>query len=653
MDFFARQDRALRQSRRLVFWFALAVLFTVASLYLVCIAIFFHNRFADGFNPAALWHPSLALWVSVGTLSVIGLGSVFRMLDLRQGGGAVAQRLGGRLLESQTRDPDERRLLNIVEEMALASGMPVPEVYLLDDEIGINAFAAGHTIQDAALGVTRGALRHLSRDELQGVIAHEFSHVFHGDMRLNLRLIGVIHGLFVLTILGRILLEASLRGRRNFGARGGKEGVNPLPILGVALMVVGAIGVFFGRIIKSGVSRQREFLADASAVQFTRNPDGIAGALKKIGALSQGSRLTNPHAEEASHLLFGNGLSSPWFGWLATHPPLADRIRAIDPTFDGRFPALRPATPQSTPPPVNRAQPGRSATADRLPGGLPPLLPLLATAGQPGPQHLQAVAEWRSLVPPELVANARDPHTAQALIFAVLHPVAPFPQPIRTLLAQSHEEPLIDLAEHLASHIATLSDRARLPLAEFALAALRQLSPEQYERFRHTLDALVASDEQLDLFEFALLKVITRHLDPRFRRQTPTPIQFYALPPLLPDAALILSAVAHMGTTTPESVAASYQAGLHSLGTNPAHLPLRPLADTDLGQLSDALDTFAASLPILRQRLLHACALCVAADTVVQPGEGELLRAIADTLDCPIPPFVQLDRPLPDPVSQP
>jgi Zn-dependent protease with chaperone function len=650
MDFFARQDRALRQSRRLVFWFALAVLFTVVSLYLTCVGIFLHQRFADGFHPADLWHPSLALWVSVGTLSIIGLGSIFRMLDLRQGGGAVAQRLGGRLLESQTRDPDERRLLNIVEEMALASGMPVPEVYLLDDESGINAFAAGHTIQDAALGVTRGALRHLSRDELQGVIAHEFSHVFHGDMRLNLRLIGVIHGLLVLTILGRILLEASLRSRRSLGARGGKDGVNPLPILGVALMVVGAIGVFFGRIIKSGVSRQREFLADASAVQFTRNPEGISGALKKIGALSQGSRLQNPHAEEASHLLFGNGLASPWFGWLATHPPLVDRIRAIEPNFDGRFPTLRPRTPEPSAPVVSRAQTGR--TADRLPGGLPPLLPLLATTGQPGPQHLRAVAEWRSLIPPELEANARNPHTAQALVFAVLHPVAPFPIPIRTLLAQSHEQPLIDLAEHLATQIATLSDRARLPIAEFALAALRQLSPDQYEQFRHTLDALVASDEQLDLFEFALLKVITRHLDPRFRRQTPTPIQFYALPPLLPDAALLLSAVAHLGTTTPEAIASAYQTGLQSLGGHPDQLPLRPLAETDLGQLSDALDKFAASLPILRQRLLHACAVCVAADAVVQPGEGELLRAIADTLDCPIPPFVQLDRPLPDPVTQ-
>jgi uncharacterized tellurite resistance protein B-like protein len=262
------------------------------------------------------------------------------------------------------------------------------------------------------------------------------------------------------------------------------------------------------------------------------------------------------------------------------------------------------------------------------------------------------VAEWRSLIPPELEANARNPHTAQALVFAVLHPVAPFPIPIRTLLAQSHEQPLIDLAEHLATQIATLSDRARLPIAEFALAALRQLSPDQYEQFRHTLDALVASDEQLDLFEFALLKVITRHLDPRFRRQTPTPIQFYALPPLLPDAALLLSAVAHLGTTTPEAIASAYQTGLQSLGGHPDQLPLRPLAETDLGQLSDALDKFAASLPILRQRLLHACAVCVAADAVVQPGEGELLRAIADTLDCPIPPFVQLDRPLPDPVTQ-
>src|SRR4051794_35817745 len=275
---------------------------------------------------------------AVSTSAVIGAGSLFKTLSLARGGRAVAELLDGRLVNPNSIDTDERKLLNVVEEMAIASGIPVPQVYVMDGEPGINAFAAGHSASDAAISVTRGCMTLLTRDELQGVVAHEFSHLLNGDMKLNLRLMGLIFGILCLTVIGRVLIQT--RGKKN-----------PMPLLGLALIIIGWVGVLFGRLIQAAVSRQREFLADASAVQFTRNPLGLAGALKKIGGIAQGSQLQSDRAEEASHLFFANGLNSRFFGF-ATHPPLLERIQALDPSFDANYPAVvLPDVPAAAPPP--------------------------------------------------------------------------------------------------------------------------------------------------------------------------------------------------------------------------------------------------------------------------------------------------------------
>jgi len=290
VDFFERQDEARRHTKLLVFYFAAAVLSLVVVINVALSLIL--GGLAVGSKAEVL------LWITLGTLAVISIGSVFKTLQLASGGSVVAELLGGRLIDSNTSDNDERKLLNVVEEMSIASGVPVPQVYVMDDEAGINAFAAGHSTSDAAISVTRGCMKLLSRDELQGVIAHEFSHILNGDMRLNLRLMGLVFGILCLTVIGRVLIRT----------RGSK---NPLPLVGLALIVVGWAGAFFGRLIQAAVSRQRELLADAAAAQFTRNPAGLAGALKKIGGLAYGSRIESPHAEEASHLFFAQGLRIP------------------------------------------------------------------------------------------------------------------------------------------------------------------------------------------------------------------------------------------------------------------------------------------------------------------------------------------------------
>jgi len=666
MDFFARQDQARRHTVRLVLYFILAVALTVLLIYLIVAVIFLRDGASD--NLLRLWDPGLFAGVAAATLLVILAGSLIKTAALAGGGGAVARMLGGVLLNSQTDDPDERRLLNVVEEMAIASGTPVPEVYLLPGEGGINAFAAGFQSTQAAIGVTRGCMRLLSRDELQGVIAHEFSHILNGDMRLNIRLMGVVHGLICITVIGRVLLYSSSRhhayGRYALGARSSGRGNNPLPLLGLGLLVIGGIGVLFARLIKSAVSRQREFLADAAAVQFTRNPDGLAGALKKIGGLTQGSRLQSAHAEEASHLFFGNGLKPSLFQGFSTHPPLIERIQAIDPQFDGTFPAVsdikpaEPRQPSGRPPAPER--PRRQVRPPMLPDLLgmaaagaaagsplsrppPPPLPardLVNHVGQPQPNHLDYAVELLAALPSEVNVAVRDPLGAVAMVYGMLLSPDPAMRSDQVeMLRQKVEEGCLAELKRLAPSLASLHHAFRLPAVELAFPALRQLSPPQYERFRSVTRAIIESDRQLDLFEFSLGRMLARHLDGHFHPTRPKGAQYHALKPLLPDLTVLLSALAQVGNVEEARKEAAFAAGLKRLGFG-GETTLLPMAECHLGRIEPSLDKLALASPALKKRLLDAALDVVAADGTIRVQEADLLRALADTLDCPMPPLL-------------
>ena len=343
MDFFNQETHARRQTRLLGCLFAVMVLAFIILTYLILavpVLFFWKNSEASTSFIQWIWDPRLALGVVVGTLLSTTLGCVYKMHLLSGGGAAVAELLGGREIEPAPADPDEKRLRDVVEEMAIAASLPVPDIYLLDRERGINAFAAGHTRDDVAVGVTFGCLKLLTRDELQGVVAHEFSHVLNGDTRLNMKLMALAHGLFWPTIVGRVLVRGTTRAPE-IGESIFDEGTPPtfLPTapLGMLFLIIGGVSSPLVRLLKSLICREREWLADAAAVQFTRNPAGISGALKKIGGLFKQGRLDTPFAETASHLYFANSACDPWFNFLSTHPPLGKRILAIDPTFDGKF----------------------------------------------------------------------------------------------------------------------------------------------------------------------------------------------------------------------------------------------------------------------------------------------------------------------------
>jgi Zn-dependent protease with chaperone function len=635
MDFFQRQEIARRNTKLLEVYFAFAVIGTVLAVYLGSVLLFNleENRNVDPGQDGNLWNPQLFMGVSLVTLFIIFCGSLYKISQLSNGGSVVAEMLGGLPIGAHTTELSEQKLLNVVEEMAIASGTPVPQLYLLPDEEGINAFAAGHTTGDMVICVTGGALKYLTRDELQGVIGHEFSHILNGDMRLNLRLMGIVFGILCLALLGRVLLQT--RGQKN-----------PLPLIGLILLVIGSVGVFFSKLIKSAVSRQREFLADASSVQFTRNPDGLASALKKVG--SSGSRIDDPNAEDASHFFFANGLTESVFDWMSTHPPLEERIRELDPHWDGQFVPIRPvwneaAAAQAKKSPGSEGldapqQPGNLVAAQTLPTAAFASVAILSQMGAPTARHLDYAADIVAKIPEMLTDASRDTMSAVALIYALL---LSLDEALRKTQMQQLQTDagIARETERLVPMVQTLESRARLPLVTLSITALRNLSANQYAQFTTNIQSIIALNGQTDLFVYVLQKIVLRRLNPNFNPPQAQVPQYYALKPLLPDCAVLLSAVACAGQVELADIESAFNLGVKQLNVPVEELQLDMTA-YDLNRIDAALNRLNQGAPQIKKAILGACAETVAADGVIQENEAELLRAIADTLDCPIPPFL-------------
>lgn len=652
MDFFSHQDAAHRKTWLLVGYFVLALVAMIAALYVVAVLLF-PPEAVDRAIPEPVWfRPELLLITSLAVGLIVGLGSVYKILELQGGGESVAAMLGGRRVNPGTTEFSERQLLNIVEEMAVASGIPVPPVYLLDKERSINAFAAGYAPSDAVIGVSRGALEHLNRDELQGVIAHEFSHILHGDMRLNIWLIGVLHGILMIALIGYYLLRTAAysgMGRSRSSRSGGGA---YLMLMGLAVLVIGSIGLFFARLIKSAVSRQREYLADASAVQFTRNPDGIAGALKKIGGLLSGSRLQAAEAETVSHMVFAHGGGSSLSGLLATHPPLAKRIRRLDPQFDGRFPEVRRAATvvqaELTRPPAQRPRMptplGRMAAGRSLP--LDPLL-LLGAIGMPTERSVQYSRALIAGLPEGLREALHEPFSARCVVFALLlEAEGDIRVQQRQLLQEQEGEPTWRATAALEPQLQAAGRAARLPLIEIVQGALVDLSPDQFHRFEKTVQLLVRADGKISLFEFVLQQVLMERLARHILNKRPPAVRFHALNAVQNELVGLLSCLAHMGTPDAAQAERAFQTAVN--GLVPEHgQRLLPRAECSVGVVSRALQNLACGSSGIKKKVLRAAVLCVAADRKVTIEEAELLRTIADSLDCPLPPVT------PGPIDSP
>jgi Zn-dependent protease with chaperone function len=676
MDFFEAQAHAKRRTTRLVVLFGLAVLGTILLSYLAAMVLVNWARLKQtGDTSTMSWlDPAVLVGVACATLAIVGFASLYKWSQFRGGGAAVAEGVGGRRVDPHTTDFNERRLLDVVEEMAIASGVPVPAVYVLDGEPCLNAFAAGLTTSDAVVTVTRGTLEKLSRDELQGVVAHEFSHILNGDMRLNVRIAAIIFGILVIGLIGRGILRGLTYGRVRTRGKGG-GGILVIIAAGVALMIIGYLGYFFGRLIQAAVSRQREFLADASAVQFTRNPGGIAGALKKIGGYALGSNLATHKAAEIGHFFFAEGATSALFGNLwATHPPLDVRIRAVDPQWDGKYfqPAevvdVRKESFQRVgygAPPILPAEAMRRAY-NLSPGQTPPLARLISLApaavvaqvGSLTPRHVDHARAVIDSTPERLRAAARQPREAPALVYSLLlDPRADVGAQQDALLRTQAGAETAALVRELLPHFGSLAPEARLPLAQLALPALRQLPDADRSAVAATCTALINADQKLSYLEYAVQKVVLRHLTVAAAPSASIP-QIYSFHAVGAEIAVVLSALAWAGAMSgPEqadgTVAGDAGAARDAFADGAGQLPvlagqvalLAPEA-CEFAALDRALDKLAgASLPI-KQRLLLAGAHSVSHDNRIRAEEGELLRAIADTLGCPMPPLlVELSAP--------
>ena len=640
-DFFQQQDLARRRTFRLVVYFVLAILVMVALVYGLLLVL---GLYGAG-ESVSWWQPELLLFVAAGVGIVVGGASALKVAQLASGGQAVALMMGGVEVPGTTTDARQKRLLHVVEEMAIAAGVPVPPVYILD-EPGINAFAAGYAPGDAVVAVSGGCLQYLTRDELQGVVAHEFSHILNGDMRLNIRLIGLVFGIMVLSIIGRTLMLTG--GRRSSSQRNDSRA--GLMMLGVGVFALGLVGAFFGRLIMAAVSRQREYLADASAVQFTRNPDGIAGALKKIGGLKEGSRTTNPRAAEIGHMFFANAFAGRgFFGLLATHPPLAARIRALDPQFDGQYPKVRPVGVD--PEDLEGPSPGRVppiAALPRLPGFPQVPVPVLgfadeaaARVGHIDPEEIGHAQALYAGIPEALRVAAQEPFSARALIYALLLDPRADVRALQLAQVKAGATPP-DFAEavRLAAAVQALPDSLRLPLVDLAMPALRQMSPLQHQAFRAQVEALVNADQRLSLFEYTLRCVLHRHLDAQFLPRRPTGPVHSSAQKLASPMAKVLSLLAWEGQPEPEQAARAFDTGMRSYVGGEHTYRLLPREECSLAEFDAALQTLNQSIPAIKRRIVVACAACIRADLEVTVREVELLRAICDTLDCPLPSLV-------------
>ena len=628
MNFFEHQERARRSTGRLVIMFSLAVVGIITILY-----FFFALLLASDSHPrGSLWQPMTLLWVMGGTLLTSGLACLIKISSLSAGGSAVAEMVGGVKVAHGTGDLAEQKYANVVEEMAIASGVPVPDIYILQDEGAINAFAAGYSIDDAAVAVSRGCIERLDRDELQGVVAHEFSHILNGDMRLNIRLVGVLAGILFLATLGYIFMRIGGGIARSGG--GGKEKGGAMAaaagffLIGLVIMVIGYIGHFFGSLIKAAVSRQREFLADASAVQFTRNPGGIGGALRKIGGYADGV-IENPRASEISHMCFTSTISG--FFSFATHPPLPERISRIEKT------------------PLEAIGPGGEALGSPLAAGAVGLAgggvearadDVVAASGSVNEAGIRNAIHIVASLPAGLAEAARHPLSATVLAYLLILPEDKKERRgmIRKGLSGILGKDELGELSRLEKLMPLLDDHARLPLLEMCAPALRLLTKDQARQFGDRIEQIVKLDNEVDLREFCYITMIEFcvHGAGRLRRKNRK--RYRKFDELAPDFSRILSALADAGHVEPSQRSRAFKYA-RKVFEGKAELKYEEKM-VAVKELRISIGRLARSSVRMRKAFLKAASYCVLFDDVIEVREAELLRALAHAIGVPVPPFL-------------
>ena len=622
MNFFEHQDRAKRNSKKLVLFYTIALI-SMITLIGVVPAIIVHNSGGDGI--------AVFLGASGIVLLIAGVGTAVKFAWLNKGGPHVAESLGGRLVSTATRDAKEKMLINVVEEMSIASGCPMPSVYLLEGEGSINAFAAGLRLDNAVIAVTRGCLEKLSRDELQGVVAHEYSHIIHGDMRLNLRLIGTIAGITTLAYVGEILFRVAGRGSNKDGRAGAALGA-----IGLIFFIGGWLGVLFGSIIKAMVSRQREFLADASAVQYTRSHTGIAGALKTIGGFTNDPKLKAANARDVSHMFFSKGISSIF----ASHPPLEKRIQRIEADWASSKSSPAAITGGSTDMAMGFAN-TMAPTTEAPPATihLDDAGQVIKSVGEISPSAVAYAAELRNQIPEALLDAAHDVYTSRALIFAFLldeHDAKAKAKQLEIINGFGSSE-FVQLTTQYGGAIASLDRRQVLPLFEIARHSLVDMSQSQGIEFLNTINALVKADHHISMFEWVLYRLTKRTLEIATSAQSKPKAGNATIASQHIPASKLLSVLCHAGHNDEVEAEKAFEDARTQTGWH--WLTLLSREESTALTLNGTIAPLAMLRPADKQLLINAAICSALSDGEITVSEGELLRATSELLGCPMPPL--------------
>ena len=610
MNFFKAQDEARGRTAKLVSILILAVLSLAGSLYVL--AVIGETKLG---LPLDWWQPRMFLATSGLALAVILGGSLLKIVELSKGGSAVAASLGARLVSPYTTDTRERRYLNVVQEMSLASGMPVPDCYVMDGDDTINAFAAGNDPKDAVVGVTVGALKNLNRDELQGVIAHEFSHIANGDMRLNIKIIGMIAGLTALAGLGYILIRVGLSSKSS----NDKKSAWPLALAGLVVLIVGWLGMFFARIIQSSVSRQREYLADASAVQFTRNPKGLASALVKVGQLARRPHEVSVAQLEAQHLFFSSS-GSFLDSLFATHPPLADRVLRIDPSFSADLSQLSSAVSANETELADSPLSGFNSRTNSFAPSLPERIP--------SDLEIQEAVRFKGKIPSELRAVSQEPIGAMAIVLGLILRQDPVLRTAQIDSARSLASgEVVKQALTIEPLLTALPAGSRVPLLDLAMPALRQLSATQVSAFRAAIKELSVGTE--DGMMVMLIHASMR----RYLSVAPDALGSQPNAITVPNHfARVLSAVVITSSESPMAQQKAYRLGASVLGLEQSMQSMLTSEQVNLDQVQESLSVISGLGVNDRRSFVRACGVAMLNDQHAEPAEIEIVRAVADSL---------------------
>jgi Zn-dependent protease with chaperone function len=659
MNFFEQQDIARRNTRVLLLFFLAAVLLLIALTNVVVAAFLWFGgdyNIYSGSREGLTGFLSYFTWARFGTIGLgitttVALVALVKWWSLSTGGKVVAEGMGGTRILPGSTNRAERRCLNVVEEMALAANMPVPPVYVLNDERGINAFAAGITPADAIVAVTRGTVDHLKRHELQGVIAHEFSHILNGDMRLNTHLAAMLKGITFIGDVGHILLRSSNRARTGLSQRN-NNGAAMLPMLGLALWLLGLVGAATAGFIKAAISRQKEYLADASAVQYTRSKDGIGDALKVIGGYIPGTLVHAARAAEMSHIFFGEIEHRLWHVF-ATHPPLHKRIRRVDPSWNGEY--LQRKVEHY------KHRPGQARAASEVGVGRAALVvaALAATAKRrdsteaegadpstadqhealtdadfgPSPEELEEQTARREEIPVVFVRHSHDPLGAHALIYSlVMSETETVRQAQQGIIEAAGITGLAEMVHTLSPGVRELGAPPRLPRLEMCLPALKSMSLNQYRLFKRTLMGLIRADAQTELHEWCLYQLVRHYLDPEFIKVKASRPRYAKLQKVAYHLRVVLSVLAHEGSGETQAV---FRLGADELGFDT--MLILPREQCGVAAFSKAVNELANCYPLLKPRMLKAMALAAGSDGQLSPVEREIIASMAAVMDCPIP----------------